>query len=966
MTPAIVADLAGHFLPPAIRVCCRRYRTCFSPLPCQCSFDTFSFQRIIDILLGLLGIFIGQTLPIDHKSSGRITLKARGESLLAHIERLGIDEHLRAGRIDHRVGLEAGLHFDHKRLEADAGAHTLCLSGQRHANVTIPESEVEIRGIRALPMTSRTRLLITTALLCHLLVVHPLVTSQLLSSPAASSSQGLPNTPSTPREEDVTITAIEQEKVGSIYKLHGKAEVHYGTYVLQADEMTYDAETGVATADGHVVLEGGMNDEHIQARHATYNIRAETGRFENVTGSIGAQINGRHLMLTSSSPFFFTGLVVEKTAPDHYKVIDGTVTTCELPSPKWRFKAAKVVVEVGGTAKIYHSTFGIRGVPVLYFPFATLPAERLPRQSGFLIPNIGTSTIKGTILGESVFWAINRSMDAHLGADYYSKRGWAPQAEFRARPSDTSFIYMNYFGVLDRGIGVPHVDQGGEEVRLTAQGNLVKFRAVADVDYLSSFLFRAAFSEVFTQAVNSEVKSTAFLSNSTNGFFYDFGIHRYQDFESTASNDVISILHAPGADLWSVDHKLGGSPFYWSYEADAEGLSRSEPGFSTATLVGRFDLNPTLSLPLQFGGWSFRPELSLRDTSYTQELQTAPDGTRTAVSEYTNRKVLEGSVEIRPPALHRVFDHEFLGRKWKHVVEPRVAYNYVTGVNNFANVLRFDSRDILNNTNELEYGVINRLYAKRTGKQSENCGPPGMPLLFIGGAPAHSPIPWLRQNVPAGNPCDQGPEVREVVTWELAQKYFADPTFGGALVPGRSNVLTSTADLTGIAFLSQVRHLSPIISRLRVQTSAKTDIEWDVDYDFKQSQMNSSTALLNYHVGPMTIGGGDAFLRVPPESTTASVTPSPQTFNQYRLLLGYGHTGKRGFSAAANVGFDANLNFLQYGAVQTTYNWDCCGVNLEFRRFDLGSVRNENQYRFTFALANLGALGNLRRTERLF
>jgi len=71
-----------------------------------------------------------------------------------------------------------------------------------------------------------------------------------------------------------------------------------------------------------------------------------------------------------------------------------------------------------------------------------------------------------------VFWAINRSMDAHIGADYFSKRGWAPQGEFRARPSQTSFVDLNYFSVLDRGFGDPHVNQGGEEVRLTAEGEL--------------------------------------------------------------------------------------------------------------------------------------------------------------------------------------------------------------------------------------------------------------------------------------------------------------------------------------------------------------------------------------------------------------------------------------------------------------------------------------------------------------
>ena len=270
-------------------------------------------------------------------------------------------------------------------------------------------------------MTSRTRFLITAAFICHLLLAPSLVTSQLLSPAKGSSpTQDLPNTPSVPNEEDVTISAITQEKVGPIYKLHGKGEIHYGLYILRGDEVTYNADTGQATADGHVALDGGLNDEHIQASHGTYNVRAESGRFENVTGTIGVRMRGSRLMLTSSNPFFFTGKVVEKTGPDHYMVYDGTVTTCELPRPKWQFNANKIVVNVGGTAKIYHSLFGIKGVPILYFPFATLPAERLPRQSGFLIPNFGTSSVKGLILGESLFWAINRSMDAHIGAEYFS------------------------------------------------------------------------------------------------------------------------------------------------------------------------------------------------------------------------------------------------------------------------------------------------------------------------------------------------------------------------------------------------------------------------------------------------------------------------------------------------------------------------------------------------------------------
>jgi LPS-assembly protein len=241
-----------------------------------------------------------------------------------------------------------------------------------------------------------------------------------------------------------------------------------------------------------------------------------------------------------------------------------------------------------------------------------------------------------------------------------------------------------------------------------------------------------------------------------------------------------------------------------------------------------------------------------------------------------------------------------------------------------------------------------------------------MPSLFIGGAPAPNRIPWERPSEATEAPCNTGSQVREVVTWELAQKYFADPTFSGAFVPGRNNTFTSTVDLSGISFLTEPRHLSPLISRLRVQASARTDIEWDADYDFGRGGLNASTVLANYRVGPFTVGGGDAYLQVPGETSGSSVIFSPQLFNQFRLLLGYGYPNKQGLSAATNIGFDARLGFLQYAAVQTTYNWDCCGVSMEFRRFALGSVRNENQYRFTFALANLGSLGNLRRAEKLF
>jgi LPS-assembly protein len=823
------------------------------------------------------------------------------------------------------------------------------------------------RSAPAPPIFSRYRFL-AAAILATYFLLPSVVTAQLLCPPSP---------PPTKNGEEVNICAVRQEKDGQIFKLHVRSRISYRDFILWADEATYDSNTGNADVEGHVVLDGGPNDEHIEASKAEYNVRNETGRFYNVVGTIGLQKPlPRHLVLTSTSPFAFTGKLVEKTGPDHYIVHNGTITSCELPHPKWQFNAHRVVMELGHNAVIYRSSFRIRGVPVLFLPIATHPLQRQPRQSGFLIPNLGRSSTKGTIFGDSFYWAINRSMDATLGAQYFSQRGWAQHGEFRARPTDKSYVGLAFFGVADRGIGTPKVSQGGQEVRLNGQARFGdNFRAVANIDYLSSFIFRLAFNEVFTQIVSSEVISNIFLSKPSSGFFYNAAVRRYENFESTNNADRIVIWHAPTLEYSSLDHPVGQSPLVLSFDIAAEGLSRSEPSFRTAPLVGRFDLAPAVSLPLHFRGWSLRPEVGVRSTFYTQRLLPASGSVGVASNDPTNRRAIDASVELRPPSLERVFDHGLFGHKLKHVVEPQVVYRRVAGVNNFPNILRFDERDILSDTNEVEYRVVNRLYSKQSSSTSENCETPREIFSrdVFNSSSADSPAldssleqQLDQQKAAQTAPCPAGPTAHELVSWELGQKYFLDTTFGGALVDGRRNVFTTTADLTGIAFLTSPRHLSPLVSRLRIAPNAHMDADWELDYDFKSSRISSSTALVNYQLGRITFGGSDVYLRVPGEILVSNSITSPLHFHQFRLMLAYGTPNKRGLSGAGAVGFDADVGFLQYSAVQSSYNWDCCGVSVEYRRFALGTVRNENQYRFSFNLSNVGSFGNMKRQERLY
>jgi LPS-assembly protein len=85
-----------------------------------------------------------------------------------------------------------------------------------------------------------------------------------------------------------------------------------------------------------------------------------------------------------------------------------------------------------------------------------------------------------------------------------------------------------------------------------------------------------------------------------------------------------------------------------------------------------------------------------------------------------------------------------------------------------------------------------------------------------------------------------------------------------------------------------------------------------------------------------------------------------------RVLLGFGKPTRPGLSAAASAGLDLDLGSVQYGAIQTSYNWNCCGISVEYRKYELGTARNDNGYKFNFTLANIGSAGNLRRSEQVF
>ena len=246
---------------------------------------------------------------------------------------------------------------------------------------------------------------------------------------------------------------------------------------------------------------------------------------------------------------------------------------------------------------------------------------------------------------------------------------------------------------------------------------------------------------------------------------------------------------------------------------------------------------------------------------------------------------------------------------FRHVIEPSIEYRYVEGADRFRRTIVVDDVDLITNTNEVEYGITNRFFTSR-----------------------------------------------EVFSWRVAQKYFFDPTFGGAILPGRRNAFAPLLDITGFAFADGSRRFSPIVSTMRMSTSPNTSMDVQVDYDTREHLFRSAGIIGGLNRG-QTVGSVSYFF--------VRRSPIQVPNNQLQGLIGYGNELKPGVSAALTFSYDIQRSLFQSSVAQVGYNTDCYGLSFEFSQFDIGA-RKESRFRFAFSLKNIGSYGTLRPRERLF
>ncbi|MDE3179337.1 MAG: LPS-assembly protein LptD, partial [Acidobacteriota bacterium] len=357
----------------------------------------------------------------------------------------------------------------------------------------------------------------------------------------AWAQQGCPAPPALQNSETtLTLRADHQSWVNHRYTGRGNVVLTYQKLRIEAAVVTYDEATSLIQASGHVVFDDPRG--HLEAANAEYNINTGSGWFSNVHGYLryaSTQPNG------ASTSLFVRAKRIARVNEDTYTIEGARVSSCQNPNQGLAFGVDRAKIDIGNKITGREAIFKFVGVPVLYLPYLAVSASRKPRQTGFLVPQIGESTQKGFVVGDGFFWAINPSADLLLGLQDYSRRGLAFSGRFRATPSATSKITADFFGIDDRASGsIRNSRAPGASFDVVGETDNLGhgFRGVVNAGYVNSLAFRTTWSDTFNNAVFSEASQTGFATKNFDAYSINFFASRYQDFLSASPVNEQSII----------------------------------------------------------------------------------------------------------------------------------------------------------------------------------------------------------------------------------------------------------------------------------------------------------------------------------------------------------------------------------------------------------------------------------------
>jgi LPS-assembly protein len=750
-------------------------------------------------------------------------------------------------------------------------------------------------------------------------VTQPPVAPPTPSPPAARQPATPPPGPaSTGFEACQQWTAIQIEK--RHLKLSGAVECRRGDLALFADEAEIWTDTHKVVLTGNVTFR--QRDAQVTADRAEFNTETQLGTFYHASGFAIISTKSKKNLLGGQEPdVYFYGDTIEKIGADRYRITHGGFTTCVQPTPRWQITSGSVTLRLDHYALLRNAVMEAKGVPIFYFPAIYYPIHKDDRATGFLMPTLGTSTYRGWSISNAFFWAIDRSQDLTFFDDWFSSRGNGFGVEYRYVSAPGSSGEAKFYRLAEHDSTILNTDGTTTSVpgdrSYRAQGSLTQalpghWTARARVDYFTSLTVQQAYNSNIYDASNTTRTISASLSGMLGGFTLN-GQYDRTEYFSDADNSAVT-GGTPRIALTRSERPLFGTPLYYSLDGEYITLTRESKSAGVVTDRGlrRFDLMPTVRYP--FTRWPFltvNSSVSWRGTFWTRSL--SPDGSGAVVDDPIHRSYFLFDSRVTGPVVSRVWstpDNPFAS-KWKHSIEPYLEVQHVTSIGTFDRIVPLDGTDyILGGATQLDYGVTNRLMAKR-----ETAG---------------------------------GSNANELLSVVVSQTYYSNPQ--ASLYD--TNYSTSFSGLPP-------DHFSPVRLTVRATPTEQVNSSLKLEYDRRRGGLQSLGIDTQVGVGSwLRLTGGFS------ERLTSLLSGVPQ---RDRFLNG-GATLKSDdnrVGGSYSFNYDIGRSTLLTSRVMGYYNAQCCGFAVEYQTYSFGStgvlsgLGNDHRFNFTVTLAGLGTFSNI-------
>ncbi|MEP6992994.1 MAG: LPS assembly protein LptD [Acidobacteriota bacterium] len=682
--------------------------------------------------------------------------------------------------------------------------------------------------------------------------------------------------------------------------------IEYQDIKITADQARYDFPTKTATLNGHVVIDQGPS--RLSGARGTFHMDTKTGILEEATADL-------------PPTYHVVARTIEKIGEATYRIDHGIFTACAMPNPDWSFSLSQATVTLDDYARMKNVSFRAGRVPVLFSPYMVWPTKE-DRASGLLVPGLGYSNRRGGYLGLTYYWVTGRSTDLTTQLDAYANGTIGLGEEVRWRPTlesvglfqgylirdKTATVCLPLTEVGDTGNGFCSLPDGSSgafgfvpktrwKVRLDHVSDDLPFgfRGVLSIRDYSDVEFLQDFERNFNLASSRQILSRGFL---TRNFGSDSVNLRFERSETFYASTVLQ-ERFPSIEFFHRTAPIGKSPFYLALESSLSALDVNKGLNLPRGTYGRFDVHPVVSFP-----WKEIPWLSTTVRAggrFTYYSDSTDDPQTHFVSESATRSYGEAGLSLVGPSFSRIYDVA-IGRydKFKHVIEPRVDYDYVSDVSDPARIPTFDEIDTALGRDQVRYAIVNRLLARPAG------------------AMAGSAV--------------------EIASLEIAQTYAVE-------LPQSRFVGTPDPTL-------QQKPLGPVEGTLRLSQGGFFQLDGRAAYDTSASQIVSTTATAGF-VWQLNYLNASWFSSRP--VLTTPLPPGSRSPNSDQIRFSGGIDLGKSFRIDTSVNYDASQKLFLEDRSLLTYKGSCYTIFVEVRELRLPPAPRRD-YRVVINLKDIGTL----------